>query len=169
MKLMFDDVLSLDGTIDIDNIFKAQKRDLWVYVYYLFRNNMDVPIFKNMMQEKAPIRASADNFVNEVKGYLKSRGLSSAEHIDKQDIGAFINYILKDFDIKVPFLNTMLVRLEKAVAKNNEQLAKGIDVLNSNIVSARNILTNPKTKLYIEENGVKYPNDKMNVDVTVRV
>lgn len=57
-KLLFRNVINIDGSIDMEQLINVRKRELWAYIYYLYQyNNATIQEFVNM---KNPASGKAD-------------------------------------------------------------------------------------------------------------
>jgi hypothetical protein len=60
-KLMFRNVINIDGSIDMQQMVNVKKRELWSYIYYLYQyNNGNLPEFVAM---KNPSTGRADGML----------------------------------------------------------------------------------------------------------
>jgi hypothetical protein len=107
-------VIDIDGKINISNIDKSDKGDLWVYLYYIWSNNRYVGVFS----QEIVSRLSGSNLIR----FVKSRSDSGYYFIKKRDIAEVCNDLLSISDIHVPIINETLVVLEKLFTKQEESL-----------------------------------------------
>ncbi len=60
-KLLFRNVINVDGSIDMEQLVNVKKRELWSYIYYLYQyNNATIPEFIAM---KNPSTGRADGML----------------------------------------------------------------------------------------------------------
>lgn len=188
MKMVFHDLMSLDGKINesaVDD--KRDRRDLWIYIYYLWRKNSDKPVFNLMnlviheAKEKLLPVASAMHFVETVNGFLieklKLPQYPLTKMIDSYHLAIFINRVITEYpDLSIPYREVLLRKLKEAVAQNNEQLRQAIEEADVMIAEAKNKMQ-PSSQLFIQEDdqrrvpipSIPSKDGLFNVDVTVRV
>jgi hypothetical protein len=57
-RLLFKNVINVDGSIDMEQLVNVRKKELWAYIYYLYQyNNSTIPEFIRM---KNPVSGKAD-------------------------------------------------------------------------------------------------------------
>lgn len=57
-RMLFKNVINIDGSVDMEQLVNVRKKELWSYIYYLYQyNNSTIPEFINM---KNPISGKAD-------------------------------------------------------------------------------------------------------------
>lgn len=57
-RMLFKNVINIDGSIDMEQLVNVRKKELWAYIYYLYQyNNGTIPEFINM---KNPNNGKAD-------------------------------------------------------------------------------------------------------------
>lgn len=57
-KLLFRNVINIDGSIDMEQLVNVQKKEIWSYIYYMYQyNNATIPEFIKM---KNPTTGKAD-------------------------------------------------------------------------------------------------------------
>lgn len=82
-KLLFRNVINIDGSIDMQQLVNVRKRELWSYIYYLYQyNNGTLPEFVAM---KNPSTGRADGMlfyqVVYVDGNSNSNGNSNSKNV----------------------------------------------------------------------------------------
>ena len=148
-RLLMDEILSLDGALDLEKIQESDLTDMWVYVYYLWTENhrsttKSGRIFEqmSMTQEETQKRKrrantplvdtpSAKQFVMVVGSYLYSDagyGGKIETPFTAQQIAFFINHLVHDLkdQLLIPFKDVLLSKLLIAVTKNNEELRRDL-------------------------------------------
>lgn len=83
INLLLNNVISLNGTIDMNNLNKCKKRHLWVYIMYLAQNNPGIEPFIAFEKDNLP-RIIKENVVE----------LSNYTFFLKSDLAKFINQFL---------------------------------------------------------------------------
>jgi hypothetical protein len=100
-KLLFRNVINIDGSIDMEQMVNVRKRELWSYIYYLYQyNNGTLPEFVAM---KNPSTGRADGmlFYQAVYGddsNSNSNGASANSKITRKlgtDIARLVYFINK--------------------------------------------------------------------------
>jgi hypothetical protein len=148
-RLLMDEILSLEGDLDLEKIQESDLSDIWVYVYYLWTENhrsttQSGRIFEqmSMTQEETQKRKrrtntplvdtpSAIQFVRVIASYLLTDAKYTGE-IEKiltaQQIAFFINHLVHDLkdQLLIPFKEVLLSKLLIAVTKNNEELRRDL-------------------------------------------
>lgn len=133
--MLMEDVLNLDGTIDVKMISAKQYplRDLWKYVYYLWYHNKSIsPVFQQMgvqlSGKSKRVTASAYHFIRTLMAVLQ-RPLPEKKQAYKvtvvaEDVGELINRILveeyrNERGVRIPFIRKLredlLAKLSKLV------------------------------------------------------
>jgi hypothetical protein len=57
-RMLFKNVINIDGSIDMEQLVNVRKKELWAYIYYLYQyNNSTIPEFIRM---KNPVSGKAD-------------------------------------------------------------------------------------------------------------
>lgn len=57
-RMLFKNVINIDGSIDMEQLVNVRKKDLWAYIYYLYQyNSSNIPEFIKM---KNPVSGKAD-------------------------------------------------------------------------------------------------------------
>jgi hypothetical protein len=57
-KMLFRNVINIDGSVDMEQLVNVKKKELWAYIYYLYQyNNSTIPEFIKM---KNPLSGRAD-------------------------------------------------------------------------------------------------------------
>lgn len=125
-RLINSNALNIDGSIDYrgpESLTILSRRNLWLYIYYLWQNNNvepeQVPVLYNMNWKRVGKKqASADNFVKSVTVYLESkqhdiRPKDAKDVFSEFDLIAFINYLIEDYheELQIPFLTSIIQRI----------------------------------------------------------
>ena len=124
IDMLEDDILDLDGNINIETIVNVPIDVLWIYIYYLWKNNnhVETSIFHKMTSGG---KASAPLFVEAILDYLKKKGsIDELDYYKNQNIRAvlvnFLSEIIEDKNewenVEIPILNSIY---SKVIAKLN--------------------------------------------------
>jgi len=147
-KLVNDNVLNMDGTIDrtdVEAYTRLQKRSLWLYIYYLWQQNKDrVDVFARMSKTVpgGGSKASAPNFISEVVRHLSNKGhiVVDNKNPTKEDLVDFVNLVIEEYNevVTIPFLEGIYRRVsEKQLEYNsfimteNRQLDEKVNAMSS--------------------------------------
>ena len=137
IDMLEDDILDLDGNINISNIENVQVDVLWIYIYYLWKNNNSVEssiFYKMTSGGKGGIKASAPLFVSVIEEYLGRKGvMEDLGYNNNSNIKTllvnFLSNIIEDKDewgsINIPILKSIYT---KVIAKlNNGGVVDGVE------------------------------------------
>ena len=147
-KLVNDNILNMDGTIDrtdIEAYARLQKRSLWLYIYYLWQQNHDrVDVFARMSKSVpgGGVKASSSNFVSEVVRHLSVKGHVVVDHSNpaKEDLVEFVNLVIEEYSevVTIPFLEGIYKRVSKKqleynsfIMTENRQLDEKVNEMSS--------------------------------------
>lgn len=181
-KLINDNVLNMDGTIDRRDIVAWQntsKRTIWLYIYYLWQHNRDLPIFIKMSQVVGGIqKASARLFVDTIVQYLMSKQyvvIAQEGILSKDNLADFIELCLSDSNnnagaIRIPFLENMFRRISEKqelyndyIEDENNELQRRIDEVQSQETKDVKVeetdvyAMTPDNKILLKPKGVGQP------------
>jgi len=111
MKMLTQGVMNFDGTVDMEFVEETTKEQLWTYILYLWKNNVDIKVFYEMGDEHMPSKSkipvykpNPDKFVNVVKDVLKMYVLPTemraqtqypSTYLDNWELMSFINCVFK--------------------------------------------------------------------------
>lgn len=154
-RMMYENRINIDGTIDMEKVGYLRKYHLWSYIYYLYYyNNTSVEEFASMKSVKNG-RASAENFYAVVKDTVDNVFVKGDTIVpfDVNTLVYFINVIVQRYkgNIQNPIVDYLQMLLEK-----KEELVR---------LSSVSIVTNKNT------GPVKIVSDNSdaNADVLVRL
>jgi hypothetical protein len=138
-RLVNDDVLNMDGTIDRriphnglsrPEFDRVKLKHLWLYIYYLWENNNNhIDLFRSMNDGlKRETAASADAFIDKVTQFLQANGYVAQDPLTKENLADFIDLaITKHNDkIKIPFLEGIYRRVTAQQLKYNDFIEEDI-------------------------------------------
>ena len=136
-------VLNYDGSIDVTAFDRVGKKELWVYIYYIWKTNYEkIMFFQQMSDPRYPARASAEQFVTTVRQYL--RGLyppiETNIYIEKKELVTFINKMILDYKPELPVLTLLFQRLEQSLNQKEIQLLRKITNVNNATLAATNAM-----------------------------
>lgn len=131
-KMVNDNVLNMDGTIDRRDHIAYQnvlKRDMWLYVYYLWQHNRHLEVFDKMTlkQNNDIPKGSAKGFIFGIIGYMQSKGYSIIDHpeiLTKDNVADFIDQVIIEYSdkIEIPFLKNIYRRVYEKQDEYNRML-----------------------------------------------
>lgn len=169
-KMVYNDKINPDGTIDINKNGSLSLKELWSYVYYLhFYNHTNVPVFKSMTNQKNG-KANAVLFYTAVTAFVENVDEDTEEKpakpFDNTTLIIFINNVIEEFGKQLvnPIFDYLQVLLKKNVLTriSGITLVTGKDDVGNNATSSANkirIVTDPnsvananvKVKLMLDE------------------
>lgn len=100
-RMLFKNVINVDGSIDMEQLVNVRKKELWAYIYYLYQyNNSTIPEFVRM---KNPSSGKADgqlfhDTVYDDKDFKNSNSANSNTNVPKTvgtDIVRLVYFINK--------------------------------------------------------------------------
>lgn len=182
-SMVFDGKINFDGTLDETMLAQMTKSDVWLYIYYLWKNNnKTIPEFKDMTSFRATARfgtitSSPKRVVSVVSEFIF--GLYEklqAQNPDVQykvtkfltvhELILFVNVIVNKYNsgsqpaLKTPVVSETFDKLEKALIKKEEEMQKrieNIDKAYKNVIDqAKNTHVQFKT-FAIDTNGSVIP------------
>lgn len=122
-KMLFRNVINVDGSIDMEQLMNLRKRELWYYIYYLYQyNNGTLPEFISM---KNPKTGKADGLLFYQVVYSDALHQNGTKNY-RNDIGRlvyFINYIVHTYktDLVNPIIDYLRQLMKtKMIAKLSE-------------------------------------------------
>lgn len=127
-KMLFKNVINVDGSIDMEQLVNVRKKELWAYIYYLYQyNNATIPEFVRM---KNPSSGKADgqlfhDTVYDNKEFKNSNGNSNTNvpktiGTDIVRLVYFINKMIHTY--KTDLINPVIDYLKQLMKK--EMLTK---------------------------------------------
>jgi hypothetical protein len=129
-RMLFKNVINIDGSIDMEQLVNVRKKELWAYVYYLYQyNNSTIPEFVRM---KNPVSGKADgqlfhDSVYDDKEFKNSNGNTNTNANLPKTIGTdivrlvyFINKMIHTY--KTDLVNPVIDYLKQLMKK--EMLTK---------------------------------------------
>lgn len=165
-KMLFNDKINLDGTIDITQAVNLKIEELWSYIYYLhFYNHKNVTIFASMTDEN---KASAEKFYSAVISltadenesiYTNSNTNSEpAKSFDVTTLIIFINNVFEEFGqglvnpifdyLSILMKKNVLTRLSGITIKTGDNASNKIKIVTDNADIAN---ANVKFRLEVED------------------
>ena len=113
VNLLMEGHINYDGKI-VDYL-SVKKREMWAYLWYLWKNNNDITIFYGSPHPEA------------LEALVNDRYKIEEIYITKQQLVNIINDIIhKNQMLKVPVLNTILRNIEKNLTKEEGVLQKAM-------------------------------------------
>lgn len=161
-KLLFNNIINIDGSIDIDKAILLKKFQLWSYIYYLyFFNNKVIPEFIAMKTAKND-KASAILFYDTVMKTVNEKNIQNAKAkvipFDINTLIYFINIIIHKYEHNMtnPVIDYLNKILEKQIIPSLGSISIRTGTNSGNV----KIITNPqnvsnsnvKVKLTMAEN-----------------
>jgi hypothetical protein len=164
-KMLFNDRINLDGTIDITQAANLKKEHLWSYIYYLyFYNHTNVTIFTSMTNPDNG-KASAEKFYSAVisltEGENETTDTNSNTPVKSFDVTTliiFVNEVIEEFGkelinpifdyLSVLMKKNVLTRLSGITIKTGEQTENKIKIVTDNADIAN---ANVKFRLEVED------------------
>lgn len=126
-KMLFNDKINLDGTIDITQAANLKKEELWSYIYYLyFYNHTNVTIFTSMTNPDNG-KASAEKFYsavisltedeNETTDTNSNTNSKPVKSFDVTTLIIFVNEVIEEFgkELVNPIFDYLSVLMKKNV------------------------------------------------------
>lgn len=125
-RMMFEDRINIDGTINMEQAGYLKKWQLWSYIYYLYYyNNSSVEEFV-VMKNKKNGKANAVLFYESVRNVVKNQYVHDGEIVpfDVNSLIYFINVISQKYgeDMKNPVVDYLRKILRSKSA--TEQISK---------------------------------------------
>ena len=149
-RLVFENKINSNGTIDINKAGQLTRDDLWSYVYYLyFYNNTNIPTFTTMVNQNNG-KASAPLFYQAIFG-----SESTPLNVDVPTLILFINESLEKYGDEL--VNPIFDYLKVITQKNIMSKISGISVFANNNGS--------KTGFEIVTNAEKIKNANVKINV----
>lgn len=134
-KLLFNNILNIDGSIDMEKAITLKKHELWSYIYYLYSfNNNTINEFIAMKTTRNN-KANAELFYNSV---LETIGTSST--IDINNLIYFINVIIHKYQDNL--INPVIDYLKKILTREIIPSLGSISIKTGNSSQNVKILTN---------------------------
>lgn len=183
-KMIGENHLNLDGTLIRETLDTLEIVDLWSYIYYLWKNNSDIELFKQMngVNENT---LSAQNLVKTILDYLetkRSKFVKVQEYfestkttikllIDKNDLIAFLDYLSRDtiwHQIKIPILSNLYQQIMKQISKDTELIDTEKEELQSNNNKSPIVNVNPMV-IVDGQNSIYYPEIGKDTNIVYRV
>ena len=163
-NLVMDGILNFDGTMDEDAVSlnpRIRKRDLWAYVYYLWKHNHKKhAVFARMTAQRRgkTTEASATGFVTSVR--LELEGIHAIDiqpFLSKQNVAMFVNHIVRINGDKLinPLLISMFDRMETMFKQKDLKLRQELTELNARVIELNRLVSNTnQTRLFnTDKNG----------------
>jgi hypothetical protein len=188
MNMVLKGVLNMDGTVDETYFKKASKKELWIYVLYLWKMNVqNNTIFKNMgvltkvgVYDDKVYNPNASLFIQSVKDVIngvenlkrhvdpKYKPKAVSKYIKIEEMVVFINKILQDSrDLRNPVLEHMYTKLVAIVQNKENALQKGISILEDKLQVAEEELRSIRFDGYIkDENNNMHRLPQQNVKIS---
>ena len=114
-KMLFKNVINIDGSIDMEQLVNVRKRDLWAYIYYLYQyNNGTIPEFvkmKNLKTGKADGQLFHDVVFDETNINTNVKSEKNNIGTDIVKILYFINRVVHTY--KKDLINPVIDYLNK--------------------------------------------------------
>jgi hypothetical protein len=114
-KMLFKNVINIDGSIDMEQLVNVRKRDLWAYIYYLYQyNNGTIPEFvkmKNLKTGKADGQLFHDVVFDETNINTNVKSKKNNIGTDIVKILYFINRVVHTY--KKDLINPVIDYLNK--------------------------------------------------------
>ncbi len=160
MNMLLKGVLNMDGTMDIKYYQRSTKKEVWMYIFYLWRINLaNFPLFRSMGVAKhfksgnIDLVPNAELFVKAVLDTLRDKNMAiSAPTFSVIDLMEFVNIIVKIPLMQITILEVLQSKLISIVANKEEGLQKGISILDQRIDSARKELDGIKFTGVLQDN-----------------
>jgi hypothetical protein len=155
-KMLFNNKINVDGTINIEQIVNFTIHELWEYIYYLFHYNSttidEFDISEIDKSEKFMETANAENFYSYVKScndgmpYNLRKDASAVrgqiEPLSLNQLIYFINFIIHKYgdDLVIPVIDYLKVLLKKDVTSKLKGIKIHTGLKDGNV----RIVTDPK-------------------------
>lgn len=137
INMLEDDIIDLDGNINIDKITTVEVDDLWIYIYYLWKNNntIETSIFYKMTMPNG--NASASLFINGILDYLKGKGVTrELVYYNNNNIKALlINFLSEIIDDKDIWVTINIPILSSIYTKVIKKLNGGLEIEDNNDIN----------------------------------
>lgn len=144
-RMLFNNRINVDGSIDIENAGFLKKYQLWSYIYYLYYfNNSSVEEFVRM-KNKENNKANASQFYDVVKSIIQNQFINSDDIVsfDVNSLVYFINIMIHRYkdNLRNPVIDYL-----RQILSNKEAVAK---LSNFTLVTGENnknvtLVTNPQ-------------------------
>lgn len=119
IKMYVNNRINTDGSLILENSNNLDKKDLWLYVYYLWQHNKHIDVFELMTHKN---KASASLFIKVIRSTLDNNLQNSSIVddlyndydliIDKTDLINFIILIFEKYkNIKIPIIESIMDRI----------------------------------------------------------
>lgn len=131
LQLLLNNVLELNGHVNLDNLNKCKKKHLWIYFLYLSKNNPGIHPFSHISYE--------DDLYFQLKNIITTNYPCKYEYLLKKDIAGYINQILDNNEnINIAFLDQII-----------NLLMKKVDQMDSNLIQMyNNLIQNDITSVW---------------------
>jgi hypothetical protein len=138
-KLLFNNIINIDGSIDMEKAITLKKHELWSYIYYLYSfNNKTINEFIAMRTPRNN-KANAELFYNSVLEII-GKSTNSTSSIDINDLIYFINVIIHKYEDNL--VNPVIGYLKKILSREIIPVLGNLSVKTGNSSNVT-ILTNP--------------------------
>lgn len=119
IKLYFDGVIAMDGTVNLDSIPNAKKKELWAYLYYLVLTNVTLNI-------------DAANAFRMIQVVKENIGLQEDYYVSKLDLAVTINRVIQDNSLNISnsILDQMVKVYESHLVLKEKDIHEKIGSLN---------------------------------------
>jgi hypothetical protein len=118
-NLLLLEVVDINGTVNMEYLDRAEKGDLWIYLYYIWSNNRHNSIFKKA-QLFSHNRLNGSDLIKFVKSF--QTGADNYSFLKKQNIAIACNTLINDEEIHVPIIRETLIVLENLFTKQEKSL-----------------------------------------------
>lgn len=155
-KLLFADLLNIDGSIDIEKATLLKKEQLWSYIYYLYHFNHEndkTPEFIEMTNKengKSNATKFYDMVITIVESDEKYKTIKPAPAFDENTLIYFINIIVHKYEGAlinpvidylnkilskeiIPSLGSLSIKTGESSGKNVTIVTEPKDVTNANV------------------------------------
>jgi hypothetical protein len=160
-KMMFENLMNVDGTISHENAGSLRKSDLWSYIYYLFYyNNSSVEEFV-AMKDKKNGKASAIRFYEVVKAVVKNQFVEEEEitPLDVNTLIYFVNIMIERYEgnMSNPIVSFVQQLVHKAKGEQIGAIKKLSIVTGDGVVNSRSesSITNTRKISDIETSDIR--------------
>jgi len=173
-KMLFNDKINIDGTIDITEASNLKKEELWSYIYYLyFYNHSNVTIFQSMTN-KDNGKASAEQFYAAVVSLTENENENAytdvnvnvnshpAKPFDISTLIIFINEVIEEFGKEL--VNPIFDYLSVLMKKNVMTRLSGITIKTHENASGNSSQNANKIRIVTDNAGVANANVKFKLE-----
>ncbi len=123
IQLLLNNIIELNGLINMDRLDKCKKKHLWLYFLYLSNNNPGLHPFSSINFE--------EDLFSQLKKILSSNYQCQHEYFLKKDIAGYINQTiqLNTGNINLTFIDQLIGLLLKKVEEMDTNLIQAYNNL----------------------------------------